>query len=64
MVVIPLELTKGLEFDHVIVPDASEAVFPHDELSRRRLYTTVSRATKKITLLSQGALTSLLDERP
>lgn len=64
VVVIPLELAKGLEFDHVIVPDASEAVFPHDELSRRRLYTTVSRATKKITLLSQGALTSLLDERP
>lgn len=64
VVVIPLELAKGLEFDQVIVPDASEAVFPQDELSRRRLYTTVSRATKRITLLSRGAFTPLLNIRP
>ncbi|WP_255467415.1 HelD family protein [Raoultibacter phocaeensis] len=59
-IVIPLELAKGLEFDHVIVPDASERVFPDDELSRRRLYTTISRATKSITLIAQGSLTPLL----
>lgn len=62
VVLVPLRLAKGLEFDHVIVPDASEQTFPDDPLSRRRLYTTVSRATRTITLLSPRELTSLLEE--
>ena len=60
VVLTSLKLAKGLEFDHVIVPDASERTFPDDELSRRRLYTTVSRATRRITLLAEGGLTPLL----
>ena len=60
VVIIPLELAKGLEFDQVIVPDASEETFPDDELSRRRLYTTISRATKSITMLSRKMMTPLL----
>ncbi|MDU1387340.1 MAG: ATP-binding domain-containing protein [Eggerthella sp.] len=52
-----------MEFDHVIVPDASERAFPDDPLSRRRLYTTVSRATRGITLLAQGEVTPLLAGR-
>lgn len=60
VILVPLKLAKGLEFDNVIVPDASEQVFPADELSRRRLYTTISRATRTITLLSKGKLTPLL----
>ncbi len=60
VVLTSLKLAKGLEFDHVIVPEASERTFPDDPLSRRRLYTTVSRATGRITLLAQGKLTSLL----
>lgn len=60
VVLTSLKLAKGLEFDHVIVPEASERTFPDDSLSRRRLYTTVSRATGRITLLAQGRLTPLL----
>ncbi|WP_225749752.1 UvrD-helicase domain-containing protein [Paraeggerthella sp. Marseille-Q4926] len=60
VVLTSLKLAKGLEFDHVIVPEASERTFPDDPLSRRRLYTTVSRATGRITLLAQGRLTPLL----
>ncbi len=60
VVLIPLKLAKGLEFDHVIVPDASERAFPADELSRRCLYTTISRATRKLTLLAEGSLAPLL----
>ena len=60
VVLTSLKLAKGLDFDHVIVPEASERTFPDDPLSRRRLYTTVSRATGRITLLAQGKLTSLL----
>ena len=63
VVLVPLKLAKGLEFDHVIVPDASERAFPDDPLSRRRLYTTVSRATRGITLLAQGEITPLLAAR-
>lgn len=60
VLLVPLKLAKGLEFDHVIVADASERVFPDDELSRRRLYTTISRATRTLTILSNGNLTPLL----
>lgn len=61
VVLITLKLAKGLEFDRVIVPDASERVFPADDpLSRRRLYTTLSRATRSLAVLAHGELTPLL----
>lgn len=61
IVLITLKLAKGLEFDRVIVPDASERVFPADDpLSRRRLYTTLSRATRSLVVLAHGELTPLL----
>lgn len=61
VVLITLKLAKGLEFDRVIVPDASERVFPADDpLSRRRLYTTLSRATRSLVILAHGELTPLL----
>ena len=61
LVMITLKLAKGLEFDRVIIPDASERIFPTDDLSRRRLYTSISRATREITILAKGALTPLLE---
>ncbi len=61
VVLLTLKLAKGLEFDHVIVPDASERAFPDNDLARRRLYTTISRATRKLTVLADGQLTPLLD---
>lgn len=60
LVLITLKLAKGLEFDQVIIPDASARVFPDNPLSRRRLYTTVSRATRTLTILAHGPLTPLL----
>lgn len=57
---ITLELAKGLEFDQVIIPNATARIFPDDALSRRRLYTAISRATSKLTILSNGKLTPLL----
>ncbi len=61
--IITLPLAKGLEFDHVIIPDASPRVFDGSDLSRRRLYTTISRATHKITILSEGPITPMLKEQ-
>lgn len=62
VVLTTLKLAKGLEFDRVIIPDASESVFPDDPLSRRRLYTTISRATRWLILISEGVLTPLLHD--
>ena len=55
-----LALAKGLEFDHVIIPDAQDEVYPDTPLSRRRLYTAISRAMHRVTIFSQGVLTPLL----
>lgn len=60
VILITLKFAKGLEFDQVIIPNATEHNFPDDPLSRRRLYTTISRATRKITILAEGSLTPLL----
>lgn len=59
-VLIPLSLAKGLEFDHVIIADASANRFGTDELSRKRLYTAISRATSTVAVLSHGPLAELL----
>lgn len=61
---ITLPLAKGLEFDHVIIPEASGKTFGDDDLARRCLYTTISRATQKITVIALGKVTRLLDRQP
>lgn len=60
VVVLDLALAKGLEFDQVIIPDAQAEVYGNDDLSRRRLYTAISRAMHQVTVLSQGQMTELL----
>ena len=59
---ITLDLVKGLEFDGVILPDADPKMYPDDILSRHRLYTAVSRATRRLSILAEGELTGLLDK--
>ena len=60
VVLMELSLAKGLEFDHVVVADAQAEVYPDTPLSRNRLYTALSRATHRVSVLSQGPLTPLL----
>ncbi|MDO4182458.1 MAG: AAA family ATPase [Coriobacteriia bacterium] len=60
VVMMHLELAKGLEFDSVIVPDAQADNYPDTPLARRRLYTALSRATQHATVLSCGEMTPLL----
>lgn len=62
VVLLDLSLAKGLEFDHVVLCDAQQEVFPDTPLARRRLYTAISRAMHKATIFAQGAMTPLLDE--
>jgi len=58
VVVIDLELAKGLEFDRIVLADASAEEFPAgDDVARRRLYVAISRATQQVALFAQGELT-------
>ena len=59
---LALDLVKGLEFDGVIIPDADANGYPVDLLSAHRLYTAISRATSRLTILSYGAMTELFAE--
>ena len=59
---LTLPLAKGLEFDHVIIPDAGASLFPaNDHVAQNRHYPTIRRATRTITILSNGPLPPLLD---
>ncbi len=60
VVLMDLRLAKGLEFDQVIIPDAQVEVYPDTPLSRRRLYTTISRAMHQVSIIAQGTMTPLL----
>jgi len=62
-VLMDLRLAKGLEFDHVIIPDAQQEVYPATPLARRQLYTAISRAMHKVTILAQGEMSPLLVDR-
>lgn len=59
VVVIPSYLSKGIEFDAVIIYDASEQVYG-DESLRRLFYTACTRAMHYLQLYSLGIPTPLL----
>lgn len=59
--ILPISLAKGLEFDNVVVHDASQAHF-HTNRDRHLLYTMVSRAMKSIVLPYIDELTHFLGE--
>ncbi len=52
---------KGLEFDYVVVPDASASTYPATQDARRSLYVAVTRATFRLALASAGPFSPLLD---
>ena len=60
---ITLAHAKGLEFDGVILPDANADNYPDTLLARHRLYTALSRATRRLSVLARGSLTPLLQDK-
>lgn len=58
--VTAVQEVKGLEFDHVVIPDASEAVYADDPAARRALYVAVTRAIHQVVLASVGPWSPLL----
>ncbi|MDR9501338.1 MAG: 3'-5' exonuclease [Desulfurivibrionaceae bacterium] len=59
VVVCTVYLAKGLEFDRVIVPDASEKNYAM-EIDRNLLYVACTRAMHRLTLTSTGRISPLV----
>lgn len=59
IIVVPAYLAKGLEFDAVIMWDASAANY-QDDNERQLVYTIASRAMHQLTILNQGELSPIL----
>lgn len=55
-------LAKGLEFDKVIVPDASAANY-RTEMDRNLLYVACTRAMHRLTLIAEGEPSAFLPKR-
>ena len=53
---------KGLEFDGVILADASEDAFPDRDLDARLLYVCLTRALHRLQVFYSGTLSPLLDK--
>jgi hypothetical protein len=51
---------KGLEFDYVIVPDASAATYPDEPEARRALYVALTRAVHSVTIGAVGRLSPIV----
>ena len=53
-------MPRGLSSTAVILPDANRDNYPDTVLARHRLYTALSRATRRLTVLARGEMTPLL----
>ena len=61
ILMVPSYLTKGLEFDAVIIADASARMFNETEpLDIKLLYIAMTRALHRLAIYSDGAKTGLL----
>jgi len=61
--VTTVEQVKGLEFSHVVVPDASAATYPDEPRARRALYVAVTRAMAQVWLGTDASWSPLLHGR-
>lgn len=62
MVVLPVYLAKGVEFDAVAIADASSQVYGHDS-ERRLFYTACTRAMHELHLAYGGTLSPFVPEQ-
>ncbi len=58
--VLSLEYTKGLEFDAVLIFDASAGKYPMQDGYVKRLYVAATRALHELRVLHQGELTEII----
>lgn len=63
VLIMPVYLAKGIEFDAVIIYDASRETYSREQ-ERKLFYTACTRAMHELHLFSKGELTSFLDGVP
>ena len=61
--IIPSYLTKGMEFDVVLVADADAETYPPDALHVKLLYVVLTRAAHALHVRWLGSVTPLLDQQ-
>lgn len=62
LVIVPSYLSKGLEFDIVILSNANSTHYQKDELDIKLLYVSMTRPLHKLFILYEGELSPLLAE--
>ncbi len=62
LVIVPSYLSKGLEFDIVIISNANSTHYQEDELDIKLLYVSMTRPLHKLFILYEGELSPLLQE--
>jgi DNA helicase-2/ATP-dependent DNA helicase PcrA len=55
-----VDAVKGLEFDYVVVPDATAAAYPATDDARRRLHVAATRAAHQLWVVASGEASPLL----
>lgn len=61
-IVLPIEYSKGLEFDAVIIYDASEEAYPKEDGYAKLLYVAATRALHELAVFYTGKLTGLIGD--
>jgi len=61
VVIVPSYLSKGLEFDAVIIADASSEKYKENELDAKLLYVSMTRALHRLYIYYYGELSQLLN---
>ena len=60
VMVLPVEYTKGLEFDAVLLLDPDREQYPADDGHAKLLYVAATRALHRLCVLHTGNLTGLI----
>jgi superfamily I DNA/RNA helicase len=60
--VTDVDNVKGLEFDYVVIPDATARVYPAHDEARRRLHIAITRTSHQLWVVSSGVRSPLLAE--
>jgi DNA helicase IV len=58
--VTSVDEVRGLEFDHVVVPDASPGSYPEDASARRAMYVALTRTMHQLWLMTASVWSPLL----
>ena len=61
IMVLPVDYTKGLEFDAVLIFQPTKKDYPMDNGHAKLLYVAATRALHELAVLHTGDLTELID---